>query len=58
MNFKSLSQTSRPQTSLQRNLNPELEFEKNYPKNVFIPLIEYLAEKGYKQAYEECVGTR
>jgi hypothetical protein len=26
----------------------EAEFEKNYPKNIFIPLIEYLTEVGYK----------
>lgn len=33
-------------------------FEKNYPKNLFIPLIEHLAECGLQTQYEECVGTR
>ena len=36
----------------------EGEFEKNYPKNIFIPLLEYLADLGYKEAYESCVGGR
>jgi hypothetical protein len=36
----------------------EWEFEKNYPKNIFIPLLEYLADLGYKEAYENCVGGR
>jgi hypothetical protein len=36
----------------------ESSFEKNYPKNIFIPVIEYLAELGLRKAYEACVGTR
>jgi hypothetical protein len=36
----------------------QLLFEKNYPKNIFIPIIEYLAEMGFKKEYEECVGSR
>lgn len=34
------------------------QFEKNYPKNIFIPIIEYLADLGFKEDYERCVGTR
>lgn len=41
-----------------KGLNPHLAFEKNYPKNIFITLIEHLAELGLKQTYEDCVGTR
>lgn len=37
---------------------PEAEFEKNYPKNIFIPLTEYLNELGYREAYEKSVGRR
>lgn len=36
----------------------EVEFEKNYPKNIFIPLIEYLTELGYREAFEKSVGCR
>jgi hypothetical protein len=50
LNFKS--------ASLGRTPAQEAEFEKNYPKNIFIPLIEYLTELGYKEAYEKCVGCR
>lgn len=35
-----------------------LAFEKNYPKNIFIPLIEHLGEMGLQEEYEDCVGTR
>lgn len=35
-----------------------LGFEKNYPKNIFIPIIEHLSDLGFKEMYEECVGTR
>lgn len=38
--------------------NRHLAFEKNYPKNIFIPLIEHLGERGLRREYEECVGTR
>lgn len=38
--------------------SPRVEFEKNYPKNIFIPIIEYLADAGWKTHYEACVGTR
>ena len=38
--------------------NRHLAFEKNYPKNIFIPLIEHLSEVGLRQEYEACVGTR
>lgn len=44
-----------------KELRPEKcfsNFEKNYPKNIFIPIIEYLADIGLKKEYEECVGTR
>lgn len=34
------------------------QFQKNYPKNIFIPIIEYLADLGFKQDYQRCVGTR
>lgn len=36
----------------------QLDFEKNYPKNIFIPMIEYLAEIGLKEEYELAVGSR
>lgn len=51
---------SSEESATQRDLppNPHLAFEKNYPKNIFIPLIEHLGEKGLREAYEECVGTR
>lgn len=35
-----------------------LGFEKNYPKNIFIPIIEHLSDLGFREMYEECVGTR
>lgn len=38
--------------------NRHLAFEKNYPKNIFIPLIEHLSEVGLRSEYEACVGTR
>jgi hypothetical protein len=38
--------------------NRHLAFEKNYPKNIFIPLIEHLSEVGLRREYEACVGTR
>lgn len=38
--------------------NRHLAFEKNYPKNIFIPLIEHLSEVGLQREYEACVGTR
>ena len=34
------------------------QFEKNYPKNIFIPIIEFLAGMGYQNLYEQSVGTR
>ena len=34
------------------------QFEKNYPKNIFIPIIEFLAGMGYQTQYEDSVGTR
>lgn len=34
------------------------QFEKNYPKNIFIPIIEYLADLGLREEYERRVGTR
>ena len=34
------------------------QFEKNYPKNIFIPIIEFLAGMGYQEKYEQSVGTR
>lgn len=34
------------------------QFEKNYPKNIFIPIIEFLASLGLKDQYEGSVGTR
>lgn len=49
-------QVHSPKASLRQC--PEGEFEKNYPKNIFIPLIEYLNELGYRQAYEKSVGCR
>jgi hypothetical protein len=36
----------------------QVAFEKNYPKNIFIPLIEHLSEVGLQREYEACVGTR
>ena len=35
-----------------------LGFEKNYPKNIFILVIEFLNELQLRQLYEDCVGTR
>jgi hypothetical protein len=35
-----------------------LGFEKNYPKNIFIPILEYLNDIGLRELYEQCVGTR
>lgn len=35
-----------------------LGFEKNYPKNIFIPILEHLNDLGLRNNYEECVGTR
>lgn len=43
---------------IERRGGVESEFEKNYPKNIFIPLVEYLGELGYQEAYEQCVGRR
>lgn len=44
--------------NLQDNQPLPLGFEKNYPKNIFIPVVEFLTSLGLKQHYEMCVGTR
>jgi hypothetical protein len=35
-----------------------LNYEKNYTKNIFIPILDYLSNIGLRHLYEDSLGTR
>lgn len=46
------------ESSTKNGIRVENDFEKNYPKNILLPMLEYLEEVGYRLSYEQCVGPR